>query len=297
MLPPIFDRIRRNEQKTAEFHEEEEKLEEKDVKYLSSLLSVNTSLITLRLFDKSFYPKYLNYIVNAVKMNKTLRTFEIIELAILDINIIVDLINNNKTLTELRLEDTAINRFTFALIANALVRNTTLSHISFLGNQIGDAGARMIAGVLKRNRTLVSIGLSSCNITDVGWREIARTIVLTNSNVRILVDVGVDFNLIKETVKTEIKQINFDAAYSQTVLELRRNKFDDDRIRYVMEMVLRTWNDDTWLFDPAERAAAAQPEQKRLCKGCLIGTPQFYEEGDPKRRFCSSYCQIIYHFH
>ena len=179
---PIFGRIQRNEQKAADFYGEEGRtLGENDALYLSDLLRFNKSLISLRLFKKSFYLGHLKYIVEAVKINKTLRTFEIIELAILDINIIVDLINNNKTLTELRLEKTAINKFTFPLIANALVHNTTLLRISFLGNQIGDDGARMIAGVLKQNRTLETIGLSSCNITDVGWKEIARTIVILHA--------------------------------------------------------------------------------------------------------------------
>ncbi|CAF3488437.1 unnamed protein product [Rotaria socialis] len=109
-----------------------------------------------------------------------------------DMKILVDILKESTTLTELSLEKNRIGQQGAQYIADALRMNQTLTTLCLDTNQIGQRGAEHIADALKTNRTLTTLYLGENQIGQYGARHIAEALK-TN---RTLTTLGLEQNQI-----------------------------------------------------------------------------------------------------
>ena len=87
---------------------------------------------------------------------------------------IIQIANNDPSLTSLNLRGNNIGPIGAAALAKALTKNTSLTSINLSNNNIGDKGAIVLAEALKVNTSLRAITLVNNNIGDEGAKELAE---------------------------------------------------------------------------------------------------------------------------
>jgi hypothetical protein len=89
---------------------------------------------------------------------------------------IVELLQCNRTLTELNCDGCELNADGAAQIARALQSSSTLRSLSLMCNSIGDSGAESFASMLRINNTLERLDVSTCGIGENGVRALAMAL-------------------------------------------------------------------------------------------------------------------------
>lgn len=101
--------------------------------------------------------------------------------------ILVEALNNNKTLQDLSLWNNRISDDGAMCLAQVLsTNNNTLKILNLGKNGITDTGAEELAEMLRKNQTLTELYLGDNNISDKGVQMLAKSIEKSNTTLEIL---------------------------------------------------------------------------------------------------------------
>jgi len=141
---------------------------------------------------------------------------------------LADLLMNNRTITDLDLEENEITYTGVITLANVLKTNRALISLKLDINRIGDVGAIALANALKINSTLTSISLRSNYIKNEGALALAEMLkenrVLTRLDLKgnFIDDIGINalVNAMKENQTLRVLDLRYNIFRSTKELTL-----------------------------------------------------------------------------
>lgn len=151
------------------------------------------------------------FAIQATQMLQSLKFLALAPRSIgpIDIQLLVEALEKNTTLTSLNILDNYIGLLDSILLAKFLEKNTTLTLLNIKGNPILDDGVIQLAQALEKNTTLTSLNIALTGISGISLQPLTQALkkntTLTSLNImdNYLDDADVQSLIEKTTCKIE----------------------------------------------------------------------------------------------
>lgn len=212
------------------------------------------------------------------------------------------LLETNVSVKELYIINNSVSNIGALDLAKMLNKNTTLKRLDLSKNNIGGEGAIVLAKALENNITLESFNLSENPYGLMGVLQLVESIAKNG----MLIDVkGID-SVKKYTERNRRAHERCRLAIHKILLIGKIQKAREEAnipagvpLSLFKEIAAYLWStrhEKVWWL-PEEGGSYAQQTNKIMrtnaCIGCQRQEARFSEQNNPKRLFCSSYCQFM----
>ena len=224
---------------------------------LSECFKEDDILIELNLSKNKVMRDREKYIVEAIKINKTLQKLDASYLKIHE-GLISDLLKISKSLKELNISNNGITSDGAKEIATAISVNTTLEKLDLSCNMLSDDGVTFISNALKNNISLQELNMSKNKITSEGAKYISEAIqvnttlekldlssnVISNDGAAVISD-SLQFNISLQELNMSRNEITGEGTQKITTaiqvnttlkqLDLSINKISDEGANFLSD--------------------------------------------------------------